>query len=373
MDRKNKDTIKNNLTIQQVENLVAELGGEPMLRGNNILICKTICHGGQSHKLYYYDNTKLFQCYTDCTGSFDIYQLVLKVKKIAGEKIIINDSETRDYELPDAIIYVANFFGIQLSNEEFLKGFEKLQDWEIFYKWEANKLKKSNSHIVNLPIYDDSFLKNLPTPRILPWEREGISQEIMKLHKICYDPKTQSIVIPHYNINNKLIGIRERTLVKEEEIYGKYKPAIFNNIMFNHPISFNLYNINWSKANIQNFKKVIVYESEKSTLQYSSYFSIENDISVAVCGSNLVNYQVSLLLSLGVEEIIIAFDRQYKEVGDDEYKKWVKKFQDIHNKYGKYVQISYILDKKHLLDYKDSPIDKGGEVFLKLFQERIIL
>jgi DNA primase len=216
-------------------------------------------------------------------------------------------------------------------------------------------------------------LKNFPTPRIKPWEDEGIDPKIMRLHKICYDPKTQSIIIPHYDINNQLIGIRERTLVKENEVYGKYKPAIFNKKMYNHALSFNLYNINWSKANISNFKKVIVYESEKSTLQYASHFSIENDISVAVCGSNLVNYQVSLLLSLGVEEIIIAFDRQYKEAGDDEYKKWVQKFYDIHNKYGKYVQISYILDKKHLLDYKDSPIDKGKDVFLKLFQERVII
>ena len=54
-----KDEIKNSLTIDQIEDIVADLGGEPQNHGE-YLVCKTICHGGDSHKLYYYDNTKLF-------------------------------------------------------------------------------------------------------------------------------------------------------------------------------------------------------------------------------------------------------------------------------------------------------------------------
>ena len=41
-----------------------------------------------------------------------------------------------------------------------------------------------------------------------------------------------------------MIGIRERTLIKDNEITGKYKPAIINHKMYNHPLGFNLYNIN---------------------------------------------------------------------------------------------------------------------------------
>ena len=62
-----KDEIKNSLSLEQIENLVANLGGEPH-RQDNTLICRTICHGGNSHKLYYYDNTKLFRCYTECNS-----------------------------------------------------------------------------------------------------------------------------------------------------------------------------------------------------------------------------------------------------------------------------------------------------------------
>ena len=118
-------------------------------------------------------------------------------------------------------------------------------------------------------------------------------------------------------------------------------------------------------------KKVIIFEGEKSPLLYESYFGMENDISVACCGSSLSNYQIQLLLDLKVDEIIIAFDKQFKEIGNEEWKGWTKKLKDIHNKYGSKIQISYIFDKWNLLDYKDSPIDKGKEIFLELFKRRV--
>ena len=113
---------------------------------------------------------------------------------------------------------------------------------------------------------------------------------------------------------------------------------------------------------------------EKSCLLYASLFGIENDISVAVCGSSLINYQVQLLLDLGVQEIIIAFDKQFQNPGDDEYKRWTKKLIDLHKKYSSLCQISFMFDKSgDLLEYKDSPVDKGKEIFTKLFLERIRL
>ena len=114
---------------------------------------------------------------------------------------------------------------------------------------------------------------------------------------------------------------------------------------------------------------------EKSCLKYGSFFGIENDISVATCGSNLINYQVELLLSLGIQEIIIGFDRQYREIGDEEWKKWTRKLRQINDKYSSLVKISFLFDKSKegILDYKDSPIDKGKDVFLELFKYRVIL
>jgi len=373
------EEIKNNLTVDQIYHLLVDLGGEPQLYEPTVIISRTICHnppGQGSFKLYYYDNTKLFKCYTQCDDTFDVFQLILKVKTLAKSRITYwskeGVEETREWALPDALNYILSYFGIEGKNENFSEEQTNLPDNDyLFKKLKNQSLKTDKKTTVSLKKYDGFFLKNLPRPRILPWEREGITQEAMTAHGICFDPVHQGIVIPHYDINGDLVGIRERTLIKEQETYGKYRPAILNGQMFNHPLSFNLYNINVSKENIKAIKKAIVFEGEKSCLLYGSYFGVENDISVATCGSNLINYQFELLTSLGVSEIIIAFDRQYKEVHDEEWKQWSEKLKHIHDKYGNMVQISYILDFEHNLGYKDSPIDKGPDIFIKLLKERV--
>lgn len=378
MYKYDKDELKINLSIEQVFELVAELGGEPKME-NGFFISKTICHnhaGEGSYKLYYYDNTKLFRCYTDCGISFDIYELVKKIKNNNKDLKVYYSKEGktcyREWELFDAVEFVAIYYGYSPKTFDFQKTQEKLKDWEVLNNYEQIN-KDEQEQRVELRIFDNKILQYLPRPRIITWEQEGIKKEVMDHRGIAYDPKNQGIVIPHYDINNQLVGIRERTLIKEEENFGKYRPAILNGVMYNHPLGFNLYNLNNSKDNIKIIKKVIVYEGEKSSLLYASFFGEENDISVAVCGSSLITYQVKLLLSLGVEEIIIAFDKQFKEIGDKEWERWTKKLYDIHTKYGAYVQISYLFDKKDLLDYKDSPVDKGKETFLKLFKNRIML
>ena len=340
------ESIKNSLTIEQIKDLLYALGGDPQLK-EDYIISRTICHGGHQHKLFYYDNTKLFRCYTECSDTFDIYDLIIKNKK----------NEGIDFTLYKAIQFVITFFNLTISTENFSFDNEEISDWRILNKYEQNSSQEKQEKIIEFKFYDNKILKYLPRPKIPIWLREGISQEAMNNCGIAFDPVSWGIVIPHYNIDGKLIGIRERTLIKEEENNGKYKPAILNYQMYNHPLGFNLYNLNNSKDNIRKIKKAIIFEGEKSCLLYQSYFGIDNDISVAVCGSNLTNYQVQLLKNLDVDEIVIAFDKQFKEIGDNEFKGWVKKLKDINKKFSSIISISFAFDKWNLLGYKDSPID----------------
>ena len=371
-----KNAIKNSLSLEQIYSFLDDLGAAPQPQGTMILN-KTICHCGNSHKLYYYDNTKLFRCYTDCGGeAFDIYELTRKVKSRENPKerwTKEGQSYLDDWNLPEAIEYVAQYFGFSPIERLSDNQTSVLDDWKILNNYDRIEKINNETQIVELKTYDDTILSNLPHPIIEPWEKEGITREVINHCDICYDPKNCGIVIPHYDIDGRLIGIRERTLVKEEEIKGKYRPAYIGRQLYNHPLSFNLYNLNNSKENIKTMKKAFIFEGEKSCLLYASYFGIDNDISVACCGSSLIAYQVKLLLDLGVEEIIIGFDKQFKEFNDDEHKKLVKNLKNIHKKYGIYVHISYMFDKWNLLEYKDSPIDKGKETFLELFKRRITI
>ena len=365
-----KNGLKESLSIDQVKDFVAELGGEPEQKGN-VLYCKTICHGGDSHKLYYYENTALFHCYTGCAEStFDIFELTRKVMSREHPKA----REESNWNLPEAIDYVAKYFHFapnQRVNDDLR---EIVEEEKIFDKYDRIKDININTQEVELKTYDGSFLKNFPRPKIQPWLREGISQEVMNKRGICYDPKNCGIIIPHYDINGNLIGIRERTLIEEQaENYGKYMPAKIAGKMYNHPLSFNLYNLNWSKDNIKKMKKAFVFEGEKSSLLFASYFGEQNDLSVAICGSSFINYQAWLLINLGVEEIIIGLDKQFKEPGDEEFKKLIRNLKNIYKKYGIFVTISFLFDKENLLGYKDSPIDRGKDVFLELYKRRVNL
>ena len=283
--------------------LLLEWNAEPTIYNNSYIIARTIDHNylteASSFKLYYYDNSKLFISYTGGEDAFDIFSLVLKVK---------NREEKLNWELPQAIHFIAQKFGFAPKENEETQNLISLEDFKLLDKYDKNNIEFKQLKYVELPEYDDTILKNLPKPIITPWVKEGITIETMKSHNICYNPRTNSIVIPHYDLRGRLIGIRERLLDTDAiEMYGKYKPAYLGGTMYRHPLSFNLYNLNYSKDNIKKFKKAFIFESEKSTLQYSSFMGEENDISVAVCGSNVLLYHLWLLMELGVDEIIIGF------------------------------------------------------------------
>ena len=77
-----------------------------------------------------------------------------------------------------------------------------------------------------------------------------------------------------------------------------------------------------------------------------------------------------MILSLNVDEVILAFDKQYTVIDSEEYKLWDNKFKKIASLFTPYVNFSIIRDYNNLLDYKDSPTDKGKDIFLKLYKDR---
>lgn len=362
--------IREELTLEQIFDLLCEFHAEPKIH-NDIIISKTICHNtidninNASNKLYYYENTHLFKCFTNC-DTMDIFELVRKVKTM----------ETgNEWSLPRAVAFVASYYGYAPQSIDFDDNESSLSDyWNILNGYDRIGGVNEKKKIIELKVYDDKIIKNLPRPRLLPWEKDGITKEICDYHNICYNPKSCGIVIPHYDIDGNLVGIRERTLIEElAEMYGKYHPARINGVMYNHPLSFCLYNLNFSKENIKKLKKAIIFESEKSCLQYASMFGLENDISCATCGSALIQYQVELLKGLDVNEIIIAFDHDFNSIEEDTAKKLIDKYKKMYIKYGNSINISFIWDKDGITGYKASPIETTRENFIYLFQNRVNL
>ena len=363
-----KDQVREQLTIENIFEVLQDWGGDPEYTEFGI-ISTTICHnapGEGSRKLYYYENSGLFKCYTSCDETFDVFQLAIKIYSVQHNKKI---------DLNSAINLIAFKFGIiadyQLEEEDL----DYKKDWDIFRDYERIQEQNLKDYSINLKEYDSIILSRFNYKvKILPWLNDNIIQSVIKDAQIGFYPGGDQITIPHFDADGRFIGLRGRALCKEEcERFGKYRPLKINNQLYNHPLSMNLYNLNRSKENIKVLKKAIIFESEKSCLQYRSYFGAENDISVACCGSTVSAHQINLLIEAGAEEIIIGLDRQFQEIGDSEFKRLTAKLTKFHNKYKNYVNISFIFDKKMITGYKDSPTDKGKEIFLTLFNERIIL
>lgn len=306
----------------------------------------------------------MFYCFTEC-GSLDIWALIIKVAKIQW---------TKEFNLNDAVRWAANHFGLSGSviEDDELK---TLDDWKVLEEYERVQEVKANNKKVILKEYDSSILQNFNYNVALgPWLDDGIKPFALEEAEIGYYPGGDQITIPHFDIDGRFIGLRGRAMSQEEcELYGKYRPLKINGILYTHPLGMNLYGLNWNKDIIKRIKKAIVVEGEKSVLLYSSYFGQENNIAVACCGSNISAYQVEELLSLGVEEMIIALDRQFQQIGDEEFKKLKANLLKLRQRYKNYINISFIFDKNMITGYKDSPLDRGPEIFTKLFKERIVL
>jgi hypothetical protein len=352
-----KEDVKNNITSDDIFTLLESFNAEPRDCGDHIEAI-TVCHSGDSSKLWYFYNTNLFVCFTHCS-SFDVIELVQKVKGL---------------EFNAAIYFLVSFFNLEWKIDEADDKDYSIEDWKIFDRnKQLEEISKEDKtyHAVHLNEFDDSVIQYYPQPKIYQWEKENISKDICDYMNIRYDPLYGCILIPHYDEDGICVGIRQRTLVKENEKYGKYRPWRHSGQLYNHALAFNLYGLLQAKDNIGNLKVAIVAESEKAVLQYLSYFGLANDICVAVCGSSLSQYQFETLIKHGAEEIVIAFDKDYQSLDDTEnFDNFVEKMRRINNKFSASCNLSFIVDTMNLLGYKESPFDKGREIFLELFKNR---
>lgn len=342
--------IISNLDTDSVIHLMTELGADRYDDRGDFVIFPTICHNLESSeasmKLYFYKKNKMFVCYTEC-GSMSIFKFL---RTYYEERQIEYDWYQDIYEV------VCNCSSFK-QKEGFIKPVYK-------------SLKERYSVVrkeVQLPEYSpnvlDCFIKYYPPE----WLNDGISRFAMDKFNISYSISQNKIIIPHYNINGKLVGIRGRALNTQDiEQFGKYMPVQIENKWYSHPLSLNLYGLNWTKENIIKTGICYIFESEKSVLQFES-FNLPN-CAVASCGSNLNKFQIDLLVRYcHPHEIIVCYDNEEKN-GEDKY---FNKLYNMCKKYINYANMSFIYDRQGLSKMKDSPSDNGQEIFEQLLKGRV--
>lgn len=144
-----KEAVKEILELEDIYNLLDYLEAEPQMYGSYI-VAKTICHNGDTHKLYYYENTQLLKCYTGSCGSFDIFELIQKIQEI---------------DLNKAIYFVVNFFNLQHKLEETDEDFS-IEDFKIFKRYnKLSQIEVKNDRVQLPEIFD--YIQYYPQPLIL--------------------------------------------------------------------------------------------------------------------------------------------------------------------------------------------------------------
>jgi hypothetical protein len=358
-----KDYLLEHITEEQILQLLARFGAVPYgaIKEKEIWF-QTICHGGDSHKLCYFRDTKTFYCYTNC-GQMSLFNLIMKVKNCT---------------FSEAIKFVANEIGISnrygfnntipMISQELLK-IDKYIQLRKPKKTEIKHLPKIDGKILNY-FEDDVFYTG--------WIDEGISIETMQEFGIRWYELEKHIIIPHYNINGELVGIRRRSL-QEKDKNNKYMPEMIEGITYTHSLNLNLYGLDKHMKGILKTKKVVIAESEKSVMLAHEYYG-EDAFVVATCGFNISNWHRDVLLSLGVEEVMLAFDRDYDLLSftdvdeeDLEYKKckrYVNRINSLARKLTPYFTVYILYDYEGLTGLKCSPFDCGKEILEKIMKQK---
>jgi DNA primase len=339
------------LSEEDIKNILAKYGVFTHTETDNALIFPTACHNheGGSPKLYYYKEDKIFRCYTECGSMFDIFDLLTKITKLRGEEI----------SLTDAIRYT----GVE-QNEDVDPGI--LADLEYLKRLSAISRAKEGSSEIR--ILDNKIINSFRYNEIglKPWLEEGISENALHRFNIKYDSTVNAIIIPNLDHNGNLIGVRGRFLNKDAP--AKYMPIRYNSEILSHPTGKFLYGYYENKHLIREKGIAILFEGEKSVLKMETLYPQAN-IALATAGKKITLDQLNSLLKLNLNEVMLAYDKDYTT--PEERKSKIEEYEKIASILRPYFQVSILIDFDNSLDYKDSPIDKGKEVFEDLIRNRL--
>lgn len=219
------------------------------------------------------------------------------------------------------------------------------------YRRKKEPQKKSGGVILQNDYMDRYELRR---DKLNLWEKEGISPEALKRFWVRYDGFSNRLVYPIKNLDGKIVNVGGRALNPDWKEKGERKYTYF----FSWGTLNVIYGLFDNLEYIREKKEIILFEGCKSVL-IADTWGIKN--TGAILTSHLNPSQMKILARLGCR-VVFALDKDVR-IRDD------KNIQKLKN----YVNCEYIWDRAGLLEEKDSPVDKGKEIFERLYNERLKL
>lgn len=341
----NVESIKNQINEDNVIILMDSLGADFNYQSQDQIRFKSICHNSNSYKLYYFINTNSFYCFRE-GKSFDAISLVQHVKHI---------------DFNQAVSYICSLLHLQVGQ---IEQNEQLDNWAELRRFLPNAEPEPDK----LLTYDKSILSLFDHLYPQEWLDYGISEDTLDKFGIGWYARQACISIPVI-FNGQLVGVRGRYTREQDVVKGKYRPiCTLDGTVLKFPSSACLYGYDQNKDAIEKSRQVVLFESEKSVLKAPSY-NFHN--ALAVFGSNISRQHIQLLIELGVNDVVLAFDSDYKQVGDDEFKFFVVKMKKLVAKLKPYFSVSIVYNNQGYDMYKCNMMDTPYEQAMKLWESRV--
>ena len=264
----------------------------------------------------------LWYCFS-CGEGGTIIQFVRKYHKVSYEQ---------------AVKMIASWAHIMLTNEE------------PMLKIIRHYKKKEEELTIREELPSD-IMNKFKDITIQSWIKEGIPREILEKYSVKYDDNACRIVFPVWDIDGKLINIKGRAAHPRWKDFGMAK------YIYYYPLGKNdfFWGYHWHLQDVLAKNEIILVEGEKSVMKLEAC-GVNN--AVAMATSHLSKAQAQILMKLHTN-IVVALDK-------DKDPKQDKNLMNL----ARYNNCYIMVDKENLLDEKDAPIDKGIEVFKKLYDQK---
>ena len=310
-----------------------------------------------SPKLYFYKDSQIYFGYTS-SRSYDIISLVQTRLSLLKQPC----------SFLDACQFILDTTNINPDSINRVKKEGHVYDWSNLERF--IKVRKYGNQLSE---YNRNIIDTLPPLYPQAWIDEGISEETMDKYQIRYYERCNQTVIPCFDDEARLVGVRVRNWDKDRVEQAKYMPLVtLDGQCYKFNTNQVFYGINYNKPEIERTGKVIIVESEKAVMKLDTYMGRHN-IALGMYGSNLGIQRRNQLLKMGVNTVSYVVDNDFIGQDDAFFEQWREKIQHFIKLWDGFCRVEIVWDNLGLLGPKENATDRTKEVWEQLWENREII
>ena len=310
-----------------------------------------------SPKLYFYKDSQIYFGYTS-SRSYDIISLVQTRLSLLKQPC----------SFLDACQFILDTTNINPDSISRVKKEGHVYDWSNLERF--IRVRKYGNQLSE---YNRNIIDTLPSLYPQAWIDEGISEETMEKYQIRYYERCNQTVIPCFDDEARLVGVRVRNWDKDRVEQAKYMPLVtLDGQCYKFNTNQVFYGINYNKPEIERTGKVIIVESEKAVMKLDTYMGRHN-IALGMYGSNLGIQRRNQLLKMGVNTVSYVVDNDFIGQDDAFFEQWREKIQHFIKLWDGFCRVEIVWDNLGLLGPKENATDRTKEIWEQLWENREII